>query len=73
MLEIRATHNQIGMTIEARKDSASEWQTVQLSRYVNRSSSTVLQYSTCIDPLQDEREYFAEINSRGIQYRKVSA
>jgi hypothetical protein len=70
MLEIRASHNQIGLSIEARQDSG-EWQLVQISKYRERGSTSVRQYSTCIDPLQDELDYFAFLDKQGIQYRKV--
>lgn len=73
MLEIRASHSQIGLSIEARQKPTDNWQLVQLSKYKERSSVSVRQYSTCIDPARDEQEYFAFLDSKGIQYRRVSA
>jgi hypothetical protein len=74
MLEIRASHNQIGLSIEAREtDKDQTWQLVQVSKYRGRGSTSVRQYSTCIDPLQDELDYFAFLDKQGIQYRKVQA
>lgn len=72
MLEIRASHNQIGLSIEAR-EPGKDWQLVQVSKYRERGTTSVRQYSTCIDPLQDELDYFAHLDKKGIQYRKVQA
>lgn len=70
MLEIKATHSELGLTIEAR--NGGEWQLVQLSKYKERTAPpSVRQYSTCIDPLRDEQEYFAQLDSQCIQYRRV--
>jgi hypothetical protein len=75
MLEIRASHNQTGLAIEARDtDKDSVWQLVQLHKYKEREAlPSVRQYRTCINPLQDEIDYFAHLDARGIQYRKVQA
>jgi hypothetical protein len=75
MLEIRASHNQIGMAIEAREtDKDQTWQLVQLSKYrVRESNLSVRQYSTCIDPARDESEYFAHLDAKRIEYRKVNS
>jgi hypothetical protein len=72
-LEIKATHNQIGLTIEARR-GAGEWVTVQVSRYKVRDAfPSVRQYSTCIRPAQDEAEYFSDLDAKGIQYKRVTS
>ena len=71
MLEIRASHNQIGLSIEAREtDKDQTWQLVQVRKYRDRESVSVHQYSTCIDPSKDEQEYFAHLDAKGIEYRK---
>jgi len=70
MLEIRTSLNQVGMTVEAR-NNGGDWVTVQVARYKERGSTSVRQYSTCIDPARDEAEYFAEIDRRGIAYKRV--
>ena len=73
MLEIRASHNQVGLSIEVRKDGG-QWQLVQVRKYKERQASpSVRQYQTCINPAQDEAEYFAHLDSKGIEYRKVQA
>ena len=72
MLEIRAIHNQIGLTIEAR-EPGKDWILVQLTKYREREASpSVRQYRTCIDPLRDEQEYFAHLDAKGVKYRKVN-
>lgn len=71
VVEIKANINQIGVTVEARQNGG-EWVTVQVSRVKERQASpSVRQYSTCIDPALDVEEYFAELDSRGIQYKRV--
>lgn len=70
-IEIRAIHNQAGLTIEARQNGG-DWVTVQCARYKTRSANpSIMQYSTCIDPIRDEFEYFAQLDARGIQYTRV--
>lgn len=75
MLEIRAIHNQIGLSIEAREtDKDQTWQLVQLMKYRERAASpSVRPYSTCIDPARDESEYFAHLDAKGIHYHKVNS
>lgn len=74
MLEIRASHSQLGLSIEARQtDKDPAWQLVQLTKYKERASVSVRQYSTCIDPARDEQEYFAHLDAKRIEYRKVQA
>jgi hypothetical protein len=72
MLEIRASHNQIGLSIEARQDGGN-WQLVQISKYRERGTTSVRQYSTCIDPMQDELDYFTFLDAKKIPYVKVRA
>jgi hypothetical protein len=72
MLEIKATHSQVGMLIEARQDQ-DDWVTVQLTHYRTRQSHpSVMQYTTCVDPVLDESEYFSYLDQSGIEYRRVS-
>jgi hypothetical protein len=70
MIEIRATHSELGLTIEAR--NGGDWQLVQLSKYKERDAlPSVMAYRKCIDPLKDEQEYFAQLDARGIKYLRV--
>lgn len=72
MIEIRVIHGQCGMTVEAR--NGGDWQTVQSNQYREREASpSVRQYRTCINPAQDEADYFAMLDAKGVQYRKVRA
>jgi hypothetical protein len=69
MLEIKIRHNQIGMLVEARIDKGP-WQCVQQSRHKVRSvSPSVMQYSTCVDVLADEREYLEHLTAKGVSFR----
>jgi hypothetical protein len=68
---IFADCTQIGLVVDASRDGGKTWQNVQLSRYTVRESPTVRAYSTCIDPARDVAEYFAELDRRGIRYKRV--
>jgi len=57
-IEIRVSHSQVGMLVEAR--NGGDWQPIQLTKYQERNSPTVRQYSTCIDPARDESDCVAE-------------
>lgn len=71
--KIRACHSEIGLSIEASLDGTN-WQTVQLHKYQTRQAiPSVKAYSTCINPAQDEADYFAELDRRGIRYERVRA
>ncbi len=65
---IKAECTQLGLSIEASIDGGSTWQMVQLTRYKERSSPGVRQYSTCIDPAKDADEYFETLRARGVQF-----
>lgn len=72
-LLIRADCTQLGLWVEASQDDGETWQTVQLSRYNERPSPTVQQYSTYIDPAHDRAEYFTALRKRGIQFTEVQS
>lgn len=67
---IRADCTQVGLSVEASRDNGATWQFVQLTPYQVRRSPTVRAYSTCINPAQDRADYFAELDRRGIEYRR---
>ena len=71
VVDIRACHSQLGLAIEARQ-SDGEWVTVQLHKYATRSDAT-RPYSSYISPVQDEKDYFAELDKRGVKYNRVTA
>lgn len=68
-VHIRACHSQVGLAIEARQGDG-EWVTVQLHRYAERRNPS-RPYSTYISPAEDEAEYFATLDARGVKYIKV--
>jgi hypothetical protein len=69
---IRASHSSVGLLIEASKDEGKTWTIVQLNPYKTRNASpSVVHYRTCINPAQDEIDYFKELDSKQIQYKKV--
>ncbi len=72
-LLIRADCTQLGLSVEASQDGGETWVMVQLTPYKTRSTSSVRQYSTCISPALDRAEYFAELESRGIDFQEVSS
>jgi hypothetical protein len=67
---IRTECTQLGLAVEASLDGKT-WITVQLTPYKVRNTPTVRQYSTAINPKQDEVEYFAELDARGVKYSRV--
>ncbi len=69
---IRADCTQLGLAVDASRDGGKTWQCVQLNRYTTRQSPTVRAYSTCIDPSRDREDYFAELDRRGIAYKRVN-
>lgn len=70
--QIRVSHNQMGMQIDAKVSPDAKWQIVEIQRYREYRSTSVKQYSTCIDPKRQENEYFAELDERGIAYQRFS-
>jgi hypothetical protein len=67
---IKVDCTEMGLHVEATLNG-TDWVTVQLTKYKTRSSRSVMQYSTCIDPAMDRAEYFAELRARGIQFIEV--
>ena len=72
-LLIKADCTQLGLAVDASTDGGATWVCVQLHPYKTRQSSSVRQYSTCIDPEQDRADYFATIRARGIEFQEVRA
>lgn len=71
MLKIKATCTELGLAVDASNDGGKTWHCVQLTPYKTRRSTSVMQYSTAIDPGRDRAEYLAEISARGIQFELV--
>ena len=68
---IKADCTQLGLSVEASRDGGKNWAFVQLHPYAERSPPTVRAYSRCIDPGKDRDEYFADLDKRGIQYKRA--
>jgi hypothetical protein len=68
---IRTDCTQLGLHVEASQDNGATWITVELLPFRERSSKTVMAYSRCIDPRQDEQDYYTHLDCRGIQYTRV--
>ena len=73
VLQIKAECTQLGLAVDASQDGGKTWVCVQLTKYKVRNSTSVKQYSTCIDPVRDRAEYFQELDRRGVKYQVVSA
>jgi len=69
---IRAQCTQLGLAIDVSTDGGETWTLVQLSRYINRASASVRQYSQCIDPARDRAEYIQELRERGVTFTLAS-
>jgi hypothetical protein len=67
---VRAKINQVGLLIEVSIDGGP-WHAVQLMKFKERRSVSVMQYSTCVDPAKDREEYFADLDARGVVYKRV--
>ena len=73
MLKIKAECTQLGLAVEASQDGGKTWQTVQLTKYRERSRPMFGKaHSTFVSPAQDREDYFAEIRGRGIQFEVVN-
>ncbi len=70
---IRADCTQLGLAVDASRDGGKTWQCVQLTPYKVRETPTVRAYSTAIDPSRDAADYFAELDRRGIAYKRIAA
>ncbi len=69
---IRADCTQLGLAVDASRDGGKTWQCVQLNPYRVRETPYCRAYSTAIDPARDVAEYFAELDRRGVSYKRVA-
>lgn len=67
---IRAECGQFGLSVDASRDNGKTWEYVQLDRYKTRTSFGVHAYATCVDPERDRQDYFAELDARGVRYKR---
>lgn len=68
---IRAECTQLGLSVKASRDNGKTWQLVQLNPYKTRQTPTVAAYKTAICPATDMEEYFAELDKKKIEYRRI--
>lgn len=67
MLQIKTSCTQLGLCVEASHDGGP-WYLVQLTKYKDRASSSVAQYSSCIDPAKDREEYLESLRQKKIEF-----
>ncbi len=69
---IRFGVNEVGLSIEASKDG-KEWSFVELQKFREYSSPTVMQYSTCINIPRQMQDYLAHLRAKGVNYTVVKS
>ena len=66
MVQAKITANQVGIAVDVRQGEG-DWQLLDLYPFKEYRSTTVMQYSNCIDPARQVQEIRAFLESKGVQ------